>query len=418
MNKYSVTSKKQECGMAFAKRLNCLVVGFACLFTSPSKAADSYNASTGVLTIPYVAVGGAFYKDVSITLDKIISYSAAPQYPSIPYDTYNSTNNQLTIPVVNVGSASYYNVVTTVGRLLALGPSCALGFVACYPSLWAQYSWTKPTTATPVSSAAMQNFYSYFQTSRSPNASVQVIAQAGVDPIFIDMVQRAGTLVAKAFSYPALTKPLLELIALDRSFYETTLIANGFSREAPGLLTKWDEGAPAWGGLTLNSYNYTVISSSEVSKLNNTQTPGHEYFHAVQAGIAAAGYNTIPKWFIEGPAMFVGLLSADYLALRSYSSSGRKNQTDRCSALFTQKLTLAEHQANTPNVVDPYAIGEIATELLVANVGMQKVMDIYSQVKITPSDFSAAFLNATGVKLADFYTMFEEVRGTLGCPKV
>ena len=409
--------------MAFAKRLNCLVVGSACLFTfllaAPSKASDSYKASTGVLTIPYVAVGGLFYKDVSITLDKIISYSAVAQYPSIPYDTYNSTNNQLTIPVVNVGSASYYNVVTTVGRLLALGPSCTLGFVACYPSLWAQYSWTKPTTATPVSSAAMQNFYSYFQTSRSPNASVQVIAQAGVDPIFVDMVKQAGTLVAKAFSYPALTNPLIELIALDRSFYETTLIANGFSREAPSLLaTNWDSGAPAWGGLKLNSYNYTVISKTEESKLNNTQTPGHEYFHAVQAGIAAAGYNTIPKWFIEGPAMFVGLLSADYLALRSYSSSGRKSQTDRCSALFTKKLTLAEHQANIPNVVDPYGIGEIATELLVANVGMQKVMDIYSQVKITPSDFSAAFLNATGVKLADFYTMFEEVRGTLGCPKV
>ena len=262
--------------MAFAKRLNRFFVGFACLITffiaAPSKAADTYNASTGVLTIPYVAVGGTFYKDVSITVDKIISYSAAVQYPSIPYDTYNSTNNQLTIPVVNVGSASYYNVLVTVGSVLAV-----------YPSLWAQYSWTKPTTATPVASAAMQNFKSYIKTSRSPNASVQVIAQAGVDPIFVDMVQQAGTLVAKAFSYPALSKPLIELIAIDRSFYETTLIANGFSREAPGLLTNnWDGGAPAWGGLTLNSYNYKVISRSEISKLDNTQTPGHEYFHAVQ----------------------------------------------------------------------------------------------------------------------------------------
>lgn len=412
--------------MAFAKRLNCLVVGSACLFTfliaAPSKAADSYNASTGVLTVPYVAVGGAFYKDVSITVDKIISYSAAAQNPSNPYDTYNSTNNQLTIPVVNVGSAFYYNVVITVGSILARGPSCTIGFEACYSSLWAQYSWTKPTTATPVSSAAMQYFYSYIQTSRSPNASVQVIAQAGVDPIFVDMVQQAATLVAKVFSYPALTKPLIELIAIDRNFYETTLIANGFSREAPSLLAAWDNGAPAWGGVTLNSYNYTVISKTESSKLNNTQTPGHEYFHAVQQGIVGATPGTtgelIPNWFWEGPAMFVGLLSADYLALRSYSSSGRKSQTDRCSALFTQKLTLAEHKANIPNVVDPYGIGEIATELLVANVGMQKFMDIYSQLKITKLDFSAAFLNATGVKLADFYTMFEEVRGTLGCPKV
>jgi len=250
---------------------------------------------------------------------------------------------------------------------------------------------------------------------------VQVIAQAGVDPIFIDMVQQAGTLVAKAFSYPALSKPLLEIIAIDRSFYETTLIANGFLFPG-GFLTAWDGGAPAWGGLTLNSYNYTVISSSEVSKLNNTQTPGHEYFHAVQQGIVGGGSGAagelIPNWFWEGPAMFVGLLSADYLALRSYSSSGRKSQTDRCNYPHTKKLTLAEHKANIPNVVDPYAIGEIATELLVANVGMQKFMDIYSQLKITKLDFSAAFLNATGVKLADFYTMFEEVRGTLGCPKV
>ena len=412
--------------MAFAKRLNRFFVGSACLFTffiaAPSKAADSYNASTGVLTIPYVAVGGTFYKDVSITVDKIISYSAAVQYPSIPYDTFNSTNNQLTIPVVNVGSASYYNALITVGSVLAVGSSCDLDFVACYPSLWAQYAWTKPTNATPVSSAAVQNFKSYIQTSRSPNASVQVIAQAGVDPIFVDMVQQAGTLVAKAFSYPALSKPLIELIAIDRSFYETTLIANGFSREAPSLLaTNWDGGSPAWGGLTLNSYNYTVISKSEFSKLDNTQTPGHEYFHAVQQGIVGAGVGTgelVPNWFWEGPAMFVGLLSADYLALRSYSSSGRQNQTVRCNYPYTKKLTLAEHKANTPNVVDPYAIGEIATELLVANVGMQKFMDIYSQLKITKLDFSAAFLNATGVKLADFYTMFEEVRGTLGCPKV
>jgi hypothetical protein len=47
---------------------------------------------------------------------------------------------------------------------------------------------------------------------------------------------------------------------------------------------------------------------------------------------------------------------------------------------------------------------------------MEKYLKIYSE-KGTGKSFDAAFLSATGVSLTDFYSMFEEVRATLGIAK-
>jgi hypothetical protein len=63
--------------------------------------------------------------------------------------------------------------------------------------------------------------------------------------------------------------------------------------------------------------------------------------------------------------------------------------------------------------MDPYGIGAIATEYLVANVGMDKFLNVYREVGKGRS-FSVAFLNATGISLADFYSAFELSRSTLG----
>ena len=66
-------------------------------------AIDSYNATSGVLTISQVAVGDALYSNVNITVDKILA--ANTQVVADSYDTYNLVNNQLRIPSVQVGSA-------------------------------------------------------------------------------------------------------------------------------------------------------------------------------------------------------------------------------------------------------------------------------------------------------------------------
>jgi len=80
-----------------------------------------------------------------------------------------------------------------------------------------------------------------------------------------------------------------------------------------------------------------------------------------------------------------------------------------------RSLKLSEVTKNDGSA-DPYGIGAIATEFLVANVGMEKFMDIYSNLGKNMK-FTDAFKSATGVELADFYTMFEEVRADLGTPR-
>ena len=99
-----------------------LYLVFHCL--SVAQAADSYNSTSGVLSIPLVKVGETFYTNVEITLSDIVSIGVASS-TSLSYDSYNSVNNQLSIPTVNVGSLSYSNVVVTVGNILKVGGTCA-----------------------------------------------------------------------------------------------------------------------------------------------------------------------------------------------------------------------------------------------------------------------------------------------------
>lgn len=61
-----------------------------------AQAADSYEASTNVLTIPQVKVGDTLYSDVQINVGTIVSIGA--DITADTYDTYNAANNQLSIP--------------------------------------------------------------------------------------------------------------------------------------------------------------------------------------------------------------------------------------------------------------------------------------------------------------------------------
>lgn len=90
-------------------------------------ASDSYNTSTGVLTISKVAVGDTLYSDVKATIGQVLSVGTSA---TDSYDTYTVSTNRLAIPVVVVGSTSYYNVVVTLANVLSVGSSCT-GIAVC-----------------------------------------------------------------------------------------------------------------------------------------------------------------------------------------------------------------------------------------------------------------------------------------------
>jgi hypothetical protein len=114
--------------------------------------------------------------------------------------------------------------------------------------------------------------------------------------------------------------------------------------------------------------------------------------------------------------MFVGHQTANHLGFSSYLNRSRQTMVDRANSGFSATLRLEEVVSNVPPNYDPYGLGHIATELIVAQVGMDRFLDIYREVA-KGRTFEAAFGAATGVPLADFFLMFEETRPVLGVPR-
>lgn len=290
-----------------------------------------------------------------------------------------------------------------------------------YATLWEKYKWSKPSTSTSIATASIEKFKSYAATNRSPSTTVKIVAQEGVDANLLKWVTDGSAFVSKVFAYPQLPGPFVAVIAKDKEFAEKAYNENGYTKDAKSLANYFDK-APAHGGPP-NTYNNTMIMSKGLlvsDKVGIMQMPGHETFHFIQKSIAGKsaspdGLGIAPQWFWEGPSVFIGLQSANHLSLLVYATEGRAFAVKRSITPDVRSLKLSEVIKNDGSA-DPYGIGAIATEFLVANVGMEKFMDIYSNLGKNMR-FADAFKSATGVELADFYTMFEEVRADLGTPR-
>jgi hypothetical protein len=299
-------------------------------------------------------------------------------------------------------------------------PTAAPTTATNYATLWEKYNWIKPTTSSSVATAATDKFTSYATTTRSPSTTVKIVSQDGTDPSLLKWVTDGSSLVSKIFSYPKLSTPFVAVLANDKVFAEKAYNDNGYSKDAKSLADYFDK-APASGGPP-NTYNNTMIKNNNLlvkDKIGMMQMAGHETFHFLQKSIAGSnspdGLGIAPQWFWEGPAVFVGLQVANNLSLATYSSEGRAFAVNRSISGPVKSLKLSEVTKNDGSM-DPYGIGAIATEFLVANVGMEKFMDIYINLG-KKKLFADSFKAATGVDLVDFYTMFEEARATLGVAK-
>jgi hypothetical protein len=290
-----------------------------------------------------------------------------------------------------------------------------------YATLWEKYKWSKPSSSTSVATASIEKFKSYAATNRSPSTTVKIVAQEGVDANLLKWVTDGSAFVSKVFAYPQLPGPFVAVIAKDKEFAEKAYNENGYSKDAKSLANYFDK-APAHGGPP-NTYNNTMITSKGLlvsDKVGIMQMPGHETFHFIQKSIAGKsaspdGLGIAPQWFWEGPSVFIGLQAANHLSLLDYATEGRAFAVKRATTPDVRSLKLSDVTKNDGSA-DPYGIGAIATEFLVANVGMEKFMDVYSNLGKNMK-FPDAFKVGTGVELVDFYAMFEEARSTLGTPR-
>ena len=361
------------------------------------------------LSIPLIPANAAVKTGTSCTKAGIKSVASGKTYTCIKSGKKLLWGKGVTVAVSTPTTAATPTPAAT--------PTTA----ANYATLWERYSWVKPTSASSVASAATDKFKAYATTTRSTSTTVKIVSQEGTDTNLLKWVTDGSNLVTKIFAYPKLSGPFVAVLANDKTYAEKAYNDNGYTRDAKDLANYFDK-APAHGGPP-NTYNNTMIKNDNLlvnDKIGLMQMSGHETFHFIQQSIAGKsatpdGLGIAPQWFWEGPAVFVGLQSANHLSLATYASEGREFAVNRAISGPVKSLKLSEVTKNDVSM-DPYGIGAIATEFLVANVGMEKFMDIYTNLG-KKKNFADSFKTATGVELADFYTMFEEIRSSLDVPR-
>ena len=142
-------------------------------------------------------------------------------------------------------------------------------------------------------------------------------------------------------------------------------------------------------------------------------TPAHELFHNVQFAMAGPNIGSdsplhIPRWLMEGSANFFGFYIVDRMDFENYQV-GRNQQVDNNPAYKTI-VPLVRYDSFD---LDPYGIGQAATEYLVASIGFGKFLDIWKLTK-TENSFNLGFFKATGLQIEEFYAKFEAARGSMG----
>lgn len=287
------------------------------------------------------------------------------------------------------------------------------------PAEWREYS------SSEVVLRAKEAIATYLAIKRTPSQVVTVLVQDGVDLTLKNWISQGATLVAQSFSYPASTRPFYDVVALDRKWLEETYKKAGFSEvEVRDRLGGFDAKAPAFGGTTTNTWNAKTIADENLlvrDKVGMAQTSGHEFFHTIQERLAGRNPGRdgeqIPNWFWEGPAMFVGIHAASVINAINFDIEGRKAALDRFNngRPETKPLLLKDVKAND-GITDPYGIGYAATEYLIAQVGVEKFLNVYAELGKGKS-FERAFSDATGFTLETFYSHFEKNRAALGFPR-
>lgn len=293
--------------------------------------------------------------------------------------------------------------------------------------------WSTNIDSKSLSDQAQRNFLIWVKSRDGATTNHTQIIQANSNTNRISIMKKADDLGAKLFS-SYFSKGSVTVIGATESWTVEQLNKDGWN------VNKCSD--PYMSGVFLclepdRRQGYVVTQDSTYNASNPGSDGGallaHEYFHLVQFNLAKTApgipvkYPEDPKapvfpvWFTEGTADFVGF-SVGALAQNATYWEGR-------STMFTysppeesvNRNAISDYEIrsccgnNTPTY--PYHIGRVATEYIVASIGFQKMLDIFTDYATT-KNFEKSFENVTGISKTVFYEKFEQIRTKVGLPAV
>ena len=150
-----------------------------------------------------------------------------------------------------------------------------------------------------------------------------------------------------------------------------------------------------------------------IPTMNHISATPHELFHIVQdtldegpGGQVLPPGNPLyrPVWLTEGSAQFMG---EAIVAYRGYQPYWGNHFTASASDAAAEDFILSRHESFVGSN-DPYNYGSLATEYIVASVGIEPLMNIW-KLAGQGASFEDAFEEALGISVQDFYAAYDDM---------
>lgn len=295
--------------------------------------------------------------------------------------------------------------------------------------------WSTDATAKQVSDAAQKNFRAWAAEQTNKPLNHQFVIQEDVLPNRAKAMTLVDETAARLFSQFFAKKSITVIGGNEQWVTEKLNSLGGSFSNCSIFLTQgmnycWD--SESIQGVVVSTDS---VFNPEILSFDASSLLAHEYFHLVQYQLSnsvrkhlirdgsSSTTKLLPAWFVEGSAEFVSY-SVSTLAMGSDYWQGRDsvNNLEPSNPVINQNTledsetrVFAGTQPNGP--VNPYIIGRVATEYLVASMGFGKFLEIFKSYKET-NDFEKSFALIAGISKSEFYEKFEKIRTNLGMPEV
>lgn len=298
-------------------------------------------------------------------------------------------------------------------------------------------AWSIEIDSKYLSDQAQRNFLSWTTGRVGARVNHQQFIQPNPHSRRISILKKADDLGAQLFS-SYFADGTVTVIGAEESWTIQELAKSGWDTKScsdpymPGVSLCLERGPSI-----ARRQGYVVTSDTTYDARNPGSDGGallaHEYFHLVQRSISkstsgvqvkngdANSINSVPAWFLEGTAEFVGYSVAALSQNASYWDGRAMMLSYAPPQESVNRNSIADYEiracCGNSSPTYPYNIGLVATEFIVASIGFQKMLDIWSDFGVT-GNFELSFERVTGISKSNFYEKFDQVRTKVGLPAV
>ena len=283
--------------------------------------------------------------------------------------------------------------------------------------------WDTTITAESLIKTAESKFNIWWNSRSSGNSDFHFYKNPTFDSVNTDWIEISSRLAADKFQF--IRSAPFNVILSDTDSWAISIMEKQ-NIPIPPSRYPCNFPAPAQCSDTKNSFFLIIPSVPTVGKAPADQfiSPAHEYFHLVQGKLLQPERiredASLPAWFVEGSANFVGYWIVEKSSVASYRS-GRSLEVNRFYGLqpHAPLSAFVENNMNQnkgiPAGSNPYGIGMVACEYLVASSGFDALLGVFTEMS-KGLTFDSAFEKSVGIPLSTFYSKFEQIRDAAGVP--